>query len=145
MNWNVYSRILDEKLGDAEYEFGQAEKKYKATKARVEALRVEKQAFEDSMQVKMDEIDPEFAKDTMGSGHGKKGDTPFFIGYKPTVFFKTTDIKPEKHWLMAQDMDEKGKAETQYFVVTADPLAPTKLTKEDHDAIQLSLFFSGNI
>jgi hypothetical protein len=129
VNWNVYSRILDEKLGDAEYELDKAAKALKAAKARRDALLVEKKAFEESAQVKMDELDPEFAKQTIetsnpdnkkhwlvGTDFGKKGDTPFFVGYKPAFFFNTTDVQPT-----------------------------TKLTKEEYNAIQLSMFFSGNI
>jgi hypothetical protein len=129
VNWNVYSRILDEKLGDAEYELDKAEKRFKTAKAKRDALLVEKKAFEESAQLKMDDLDPAFAKQTIetsnpndklhwliGSDFGRKGDEPFFSGYRPAFFFNTTDVKPT-----------------------------TKLSKEDHDAIQLSLFFSGNI
>jgi hypothetical protein len=125
VNWNVYSRILDEKLGDAEYELDKAEKRFKTAKARRDALLVEKRAFEDSMQITMDELEPGFTKQTIETSNPdntkhwlteKKNDTPFFAGYKPAFFFKTTDIQPT-----------------------------TKLSKEDHNAIQLNMFFSGNI
>ena len=134
MNWNVYSRILDEKLGDAEYEFGQAEKKYKATKARVEALRVEKQAFEESLQVKMDEIDPEFAKQTIETSNPTKDQ--HWLLHNVGAVFKPIIVPDLQHFAVGVDMDKEGNAHM---------IAGTKLTKEDHDAVQLSIFFSGNI
>jgi chromosome segregation ATPase len=107
-NWNVYKRILDEKIGETEHDLKEAESKYKELKSKLNALRMEEQAFEDNMQIKMDElgVEVEFAPIE------KEENTPFFKGYKPTFFFNTTD---------------------------------TKLTKEDHEAAQLSIFFSGNI
>jgi hypothetical protein len=118
-SWNTYKRILDEKIGDKEYELKVAESRFRQLKAEVKVLHMEAKAFEDEMQVKMEDLGVEV---------------------------ETIDLFGTEKWRRINKV--AGKPLLADLPVSGDSVGSmldTKLTKEDHEAAQLSIFFSGNI
>jgi hypothetical protein len=49
MDWNEYRKLLDQKISDAWHNYEYAEKKFNEAKAKYEAVMLEKQSFEKSL------------------------------------------------------------------------------------------------
>ena len=59
MNWAYYSKLLDEKVADAWYNWEQAEKKVRQAKAAYESAMREKKSFEEAIENKLIDVNKE--------------------------------------------------------------------------------------
>lgn len=90
-NWNMYKKLLGEKIADARYNEEIFEKQYRAAKARRMALEAEEKAFEDSLQITFEQLGIE-VEDTRQKELAEVG-----VFFEPIVPALTTKLtKDEK-------------------------------------------------